>query len=179
MSRQRLVSVLVAGLCTAIQMGCGAPAGLYRRVPLPRPLAPTARVSTSEPGGLIVLHNGPSQGRHGESKALLAGDRRQLDALWLELGIEGPVPPVDLRPYLVLGASYGGGVCPGEVTAAEIDDSGNLVLRAIVKEQYCLSLFVQNARVVAVPRRFLPARVRWYPDLQELGTETAYEFWVP
>jgi len=134
-----------------------------RGVPMKAPAATgvvVASATTAEREGLEVLWNGQTSGGDFEWKTWIAGSPEELDAVW-SAAAAGSAPPVDFSRYVVIAAAGGGGVCTPRVTGIDAEASGLLTLRfdpdTIGKP--CILLLTRVARIVAIPRRVLPATV--------------------
>ena len=120
-----------------------------------------ARATTSEPGGLQVLHNGSV--RQARDGTWMATRERELVRLWDRIGAEGSVPDVPFDSHVVLAHSFLGGACEPEIVAAEIDEHATLTLERRADGGACIALAVQVGIAVAVPRRMLPAEFVFVP----------------
>jgi hypothetical protein len=121
---------------------------------------PVARAIVGEPEGLIVLLNGQTSGSDMNGKTWVAGSQEELEAVWSAAGM-GRVPRVDFAKYVVFAAAGVGGVCNPKITSIEAEASGLLVLRyeRENEDRPCILVATRIARIVAVPRRILPATV--------------------
>jgi hypothetical protein len=151
--------VLVLGALLTAVVGCTE--GL-RGVPTKAPDT-TGRVvasaTTSEREGLRVLWNGRTGGVDSKWKAWIAGSDEELAAIWRAAAVGTP-PRIDFAKYVVIAEAGEGGVCNPKIVGIEAEASGLLRLRFDdPKDEICIMLATRIARIVAVPRRVLPATV--------------------
>jgi len=80
-----------------------------------------------DPGGEIGFELLADEGTDDKERGLLrsATDDASLAALWNELALEGPPPPVDFRERVVVSMTVADGACPAEL--AGFERSGDLV----------------------------------------------------
>jgi hypothetical protein len=154
----RRILLLVAVL--AVPLGCTA--GL-RGVPFKGPKATgkvVASTWTAQPGGLLVLWNGQTSGSEMQRQAWIAGSAEAFAAVWSVAAV-GEAPAVDFARYVVIAEAGEGGVCRPKIIGLEAEASGLLTLRFEDGSELtpCILLATRVARIVAVPRRVLPASV--------------------
>jgi hypothetical protein len=122
-----------------------------------------ASASVVEPDGLKVLWNGQTSGSAGTWQGWIAGSPDELDAIWSEAGV-GDAPAIDFTKYIVIATAGDGGVCSPRLLAVEAEASGLLRLRYHPDDLYmnCILVSTRIARIVAIPRRVLPATVVFF-----------------
>jgi hypothetical protein len=161
----RVRFVLVLGALLTALVGCTE--GL-RGVPMKAPDTTgkvVASATTSEHDGLRVLWNGRTGGVDSKWKAWIAGSDEELAAVWRaavvwRAGAVGTPPRIDFARYVVIAEAGEGGVCNPKIVGIEAEASGLLRLRFDdPKDEICIMLATRIARIVAVPRRVLPATV--------------------
>jgi hypothetical protein len=132
-------------------------------VPMKAPAATgtvVAAATTTEHEGLRVLWNGQTSGARTSWQTWIAGSPEELDAVWREAAA-GEAPFVDFTKYVVIAEAGEGGVCNPRIVGVEAEASGLLRLRFDPRDETmtCILLATRIARIVAVPRRILPATV--------------------
>jgi len=159
----RLFGAALVGLSSVAVGACTE--GL-RGAPMEMPRAtgkPVARAMVGEPEGLIVLWNGRTN--HGDMswKTWIAGSQEELEAVW-SAAAPGDAPRVDFAKYIVLAAAGTSDVCrQPKIVGIEAEYSGRLILHYEHEDELqletCIHIATRIARIVAVPRRILPATV--------------------
>jgi hypothetical protein len=119
----------------------------------------TAEVRTDEAEGLRVLWNGPARLRRpDEEAAWLANGPLELATVWRESGLTAPAPDVDFARYVVVAFAMRDGECPAEIVRA-VTDGRTFQLLGISSRYPCEDVLLNDAQVVALPRRILPTRL--------------------
>jgi hypothetical protein len=154
-------------LATLLLVGIGCTEGL-RGVPMKEPSATGnvfASVSASEPGGLVILWNGPVVRKKDRMlptwTTWVAGSQEELDAVW-KAAAKGPVPSVDFASHVVFAGAGPGSPCHLQpIRSLDVETSGLMLLHteSIPKNHVCQDEVTPAARIVAVPRRALPTTV--------------------
>jgi hypothetical protein len=166
------------GMCVALfVLGCSSLTPGIPQARPPRVAGPTdsARVTTSEQDGLLILTHAQTLGRHDSEQGWLANSAEELGLLWRNTDAVGGVPAVRFERYVVMGLSFHGWPCRREITGAVVGTDGTIVLQTGQEQITCEDVSVPLALVIAVPRRLLGQRAL----LVAPGVQHAFEFSIP